>query len=137
MWRRGLTKIPTLMLFFEELGGYKEMVTLDDFDLLVLTEMSPEKTSARKVVSFNPTVVQQDFDAEICDLDERNRLMKDLDEMVENRKRINLEIQELLAMETSNGPEPKKMKMAQPAVLGSSGKTAEENLTVNRIFLKI
>ena len=35
---------------FEELGGYKEMVTLDDFDLLVLTEMSPEKKPARKTV---------------------------------------------------------------------------------------
>ena len=126
---------PNVDALFEELGGYKEMVTLDDFDLLVLTEMSPEKTNARKTVSFNPTVVQQDFDPEICDLDERNRLVKDLDEMVKNRKRINLEIQELLAMETSKEPDPKKMKMSPPAVLGSSEKTTEENLTVSFIFL--
>ena len=83
------------------------MGTLDDLDLLVLTEMSPEKPT-RKSVSFNPTVLQQDFDPEISDLDARNRLMKDLDEMVENRTRINLEIQEALARETaSNQPEPK------------------------------
>ena len=41
-----------------------------------------------------------------------------MDEMVENRKRINIEIQELLAME-SNEPEPKKMKTSDENVMVS------------------
>ena len=103
---------------FEEFGttgvdGFKDLVTLEDCDLLVLTEMSPEKqTTVRKSVSFNANVLQQDFDAEICQLDSRNRLVRDLDEMVRNRKRINDEIQELLAMEKGGEPAAKKMKIS-------------------------
>ena len=94
-------------------GGFKDLVTLEDCDLLVLTEMSPEKqTTVRKSVSFNANVLQQDFDAEICQLDSRNRLVRDLDEMVRNRKRINDEIQELLAMEKGGEPAAKKMKIS-------------------------
>ena len=39
--------------------------------------------------------------------------MRDLDEMVRNRKRINDEIQELLAMEKGGEPAAKKMKISE------------------------